>query len=411
MIEFPVRFFRGHTLPAGALSLIAGVFVCSTATFMAMPMIAVFLASERGMGAGPISIVLGVYFVAEHVSPLLFGAWSDRMSRYRFVFWGLVTRAAGFLGVAYADTLIAITVFATLLGLGGSAFVTAAFGLFAGLDNGKRERAVVYANVGQNAGVFLGPLVGALAAWWDPVLPFIISGLVFLLIAGGGLCTPRLPDVRSPVNLLRGIFQPLLNRRFLLLMGVMLPWFAIFPQLYVVMPLAAAELGGDNSWANTVFAVNGAVGVVMLVVLGRMLQRGEPMRMIALCYATAAISFVVALGSGDIVLLLGAITLFSIAEVVMLPAAEVVVVQEAPPEQGGSFFGVFTAIFGIGAAGGQAVGTYLALELSLAAAWKMMITVSSAGFVVTIVALLAGSRRPAPMPTKLSRGAFQACDE
>lgn len=373
-------------LPLPARIICIALFCSNVGSFMVMPILAVYFATTRGYSATETGIILGVYFAAARITPLFIGALSDRFGSYKFIFWGLICRAIGFGCLVLEATPSQSLLIVTLVGLGGAAFETSSFAIFQSLEAKQREKSIILANLALNVGVIIGPIVGSIIAYSGSVETQFIGAFIFFLLTAIGVgISPRLRMGTSRSGNAVSIAQePFRDLRFRLLLLTMLPWFVLFSQLFVTMPFAVSRLADNIEWSNSVFVVNGVVGIVFLSVVSLIFQKIDPGKVIVFCYFIGAAAFALALIATDVKTFLLSVALFSIAEVIILPCAEILVARYAPAGRGGAYFGAFNATFGIGGAIGHLMGSHLGLEVSLSVNWFAMMSIAILGGLVAV---------------------------
>lgn len=356
---------RSTGIPALVRLVIVAFLLSNAASFMVMPMLAVSLAARPSFSGLEVGAVLSLYFASSRIAPLVLGPLSDVYGHAKFLRIGLVTRAIGYGLMAVADYPGIAILAALAMGMGGAAFESAAYGLVQQQPARIREIAIVQVNMALNIGVVIGPLLGVVVSGHGN-LPFVVSSAAFVLIFLV-FCAVRFsaqnsePSVPHHGASIRLFVASMHDRRFRLLLICMLPWFFLFSQLFVLLPVVAASSGGSDQWTNAVFIVNGVVGIVLLAAMQKWMPKASPYLLMTGCYFIAAAAFAMLIHVPSMIWLLAAVALFSIAEVLILPVAEIQVSRLAPADRGGAYFGAFNAAFGLGGSLGHLVGGWLAL--------------------------------------------------
>lgn len=125
-----------------------------------------------------VTVLMLSYFVPAY--PV--GVMADRYNKRKLLAGGLAVNAAGFIGLAFADTFPMAIACMILSGIGGSFFHPAATALIARLYPGATGKAFGLLGIGASAGFFLGPLYtgwrAAAGAWRAPILEIGMVGLV-----------------------------------------------------------------------------------------------------------------------------------------------------------------------------------------------------------------------------------------
>ncbi|WP_423393043.1 MFS transporter [Burkholderia sp. LMG 21824] len=381
---------RGKILGRIEAAAVTAFFLSNLATFMVMPIMAVYLSGTLNFSADNVGCLLSVYFCSARITPLIFGALTDRVGRSRFINFGLLVRAVGFglLGLHLHPVVTYIGAIA--IGLGGAAFETGVYSLVQGLSKESREKTIVSINFSLNVGVIAGPLLGAILSFLSTEIVFVLSAIIFFSMFVLSMMVPYSSFecetvVRRDIGVWRAFLIPLTSCRFIGLLLVMLPWFFLFSQLFIYLPIRASEIGNSMQWSHSVFVVNGVVGIVFLPLFGGVVKGRNSVFLVSFCYLMAVGAFYLATTASQIPLFLIGVAIFSVAEVLILPAAEIVVSRVSPSDLGGAFFGTFNAVFGMGGAIGNMVGSRLSLTSGGSDAWVVLSVVACVGVAASLV--------------------------
>lgn len=142
-----------------------------------------------------------------------------------------------------------------------------------------------------NAGAAVGPIIGGLAGLADVRLAFEVSAMVFITLGviaykakfGSSVIFERQPMTES---LRAGLTHTGLWR----LIAVSLPWFFLFPQLYVAFPMYAGQLAGPHA-ASAIYVVNGVVGLGFILTAKRLMLNRDAVAHTTWAYLGAAVAF------------------------------------------------------------------------------------------------------------------------
>ena len=89
-----------------------------------------------------------------------------------------------------------------------------------------------------NLGVIVGPAIGMTAGIASARLCFAGSAALFFVLAIFSLLRPGVERADSPRSaMLKSIRSALTDRDFRFLMAAAMPWYFLFPQLYVFFPV------------------------------------------------------------------------------------------------------------------------------------------------------------------------------
>ncbi|MGI9371246.1 MAG: MFS transporter [Hyphomicrobiales bacterium] len=357
-------------LPAALWRLVLLQAAMNGSHFMVMPLLAVYCSEHLSLSASSIGLVLAIYFIAARVTPMVFGPLADRYGLWPSVILGLWLRGAGFFGLYFADTEGLALSTAAILGLGTSIYEAGAYGVIGNQKEACRERLIIENARALNLGCILGPLLGAGLAVYDLALPLLVSGAIFWIMCGVTLCE-RAPELRAhqrqPIaSSLSAVWQ---DRAFILLCLALLPWWALFAQLFAAFPLEASARGGAASWASSVLVVNGSIGLLFLFAIPVIVSRVGANRTIALgalIGGLAVAGLAVAKGLPGLLVL---VAVFTCAEVAILAASEILVGRHAAGQSTATFFAMFNVSWGLCGALGGAIGPWISTLSSPALAW------------------------------------------
>jgi hypothetical protein len=167
---------------------------------------------------------------------------------------------------------------------------------------------------------------------------------------------------------------------------IALPWFFLFPQLYVAFPIYAGQIAGPHA-ASAVYVVNGVVGLSFIVATRRWLVRMDPATLTTWAYLAAGIAFAsVAILHGFEWFLLF-IVAYTVIETILLPALETMTASLAIDGSQGTFFGVLSAVGAFGGVAGYYAGSWLILNRTAVETWLTLGSVGFLGFLVSALLL------------------------
>nr|WP_166678954.1 MFS transporter [Paraburkholderia sp. BL6665CI2N2] len=173
-----------------------------------------------------------------------------------------------------------------------------------------------------NMGTAVGPMVDGMAALIDARFAFAASALLFgVLGATMSRSTIGSSETANRRAVLVNLRAAATNRNLWRLIVVSLPWFFLFPQVYVAFPLHAERLAGPYA-ASAVYVVNGVIGLAFMLAAKRWLARINPAISTMYAYLAAAVAFASVAACNDLAWFLPFIAGYTIIETVMLPALE-----------------------------------------------------------------------------------------
>ena len=329
--------------------------------FMAMPLLAVYCTSALSLSPTATGAVLAVYFLAARVTPIAVAPLVDRFGLWPAVVLGLTLRGAGFLGLALAPGETGALWLSAALGLGTSVYEAGAYGVIGAQPRLQRERLIVLNAQALNLGCVLGPLAGAGLAALNLMLPLVLSGVLFSGLTLLALLE-RAPELRQHVRQPIGASYRALIRDwpFLLLCLALVPWWALFAQLFAAFPLEATARGGSAGWAGSVLVVNGAIGFLVLFAVPPLMRLTGTLGLLFAALAAGGLSIALVGSVPGLPALLGLVALFSCAEIAILTGSEMLVGRHADGRSVATYFSIFNMSWGIGGALGGALGPLVA---------------------------------------------------
>ncbi len=314
------------------------------------------------------------------------GAVADRFGSRRMMALGLWLRGLGFLGFGMTNDASAWVCFAFVAGSGVACYEGGLYGVLGRQPKASLSALFATNNQMLNLGTAVGPIIGGLAGLADARFAFAGSALLFGLL---GAVVFRLNVEVSEISdrpVLSSLRAVSTHRGLWRLILVALPWFFLFPQLYVAFPLYAGRLAGPHA-ASAVYVVNGAIGLTFMLSMKRWLVRMNPMTATLYAYLAAAIAFAsVAIFDGVVWFLLF-IAGYTVIETIMLPALETMTASLATDGSQGTFFGALSAIGALGGAAGYYAGSWLILNGTSHQTWALFGSVGVVGFVTSALIL------------------------
>lgn len=340
-------------MPPGLRRLIGAQALMNGAHFIALPFLVLHLAAQPeigGDGAGPI---LGLYLGLARLAPLVVGPLADLAGLWSCLRIGLALRALGLAMLAVADTLTGATAAAAILGLGVAIHEPVVTGILASQDRALRETALMRNIQALNLGCILGPAAGVLLAQ-SLVGAFLVAAALTAGLAVWA-CVER-PPTGATRPAAAAIGGALRDVRYLGFAVALVPFWALFAQLFGALPVMLSEAGRSAAWASAVILINGVVGAAMVPILVATSHRVGPHALLASgCALTAGATAVLAFAEG-LATLLAVLVVFSIAETATTAGADILTARHADGEAVASRFAILGAGSGLGASAGAPLG-------------------------------------------------------
>ena len=355
-------------------------FLMNTASFMVMPLLAVYLDRHLAFTATQIGTVLSVYILSTRLLPMLSGPAADGVGYRPMMVGGMFIRALGFAGFLVSDAFAPLIAFTLLIGVGSALYEPAVMGVFAAQPAAVRSRVFALHNFALNFGVIVGPILGGFVALAGPTFPFLASAVAFTLLGTVLLFVGRIfPRPVHRPSLLHNYRRVLNHRPFCLFMLIMMLWWTVYSQLFVSFPVRATQLGGGEAWASVLFIANGLTGLTVIFLVMRLLQRVQPARLLVWGFLVAATAFGAVPLLPSVWWLVVCVAVYTVAETLMLPGGEVQVAAYAGEESGASFFGVYQGAWAAGGSIGNYLGSWLIIQEGGATPWLVYAVIALVG--------------------------------
>jgi DHA1 family multidrug resistance protein-like MFS transporter len=360
-------------IPAGVRLVLLAELAMNAATFMAYPLLAMTLSGRAGLSGPQTGSVLAVFLLSSRLVPVLSGLACDHIGPGPLLVGGAALRAAGFAGLGLTRGFGPLVAFAFVAGLGGAAFGPAVNSVFTGQPQSLRPRIFSIENRLLNAGAVGGPALGAALLLLGPAAPFVGSAAAFAIMTvtlavSSGRHEALAPAMNGPGTLRANLAGALRNRPFWFFWLAMLPWWFLFSQLGVAIPLRASQLGSD-AWVDAIFIANGLVGLGAMTVVDTLNARLGSRRLAVLGYVIVAASFgIVPLLAHDW-WLVACVCLFTVGETMLFLASRLLLAGFATPAARATYYGFYSAAWAAGGAFGNFTGAVLGPRLATPLPW------------------------------------------
>ncbi|MFE2415864.1 MFS transporter [Streptomyces hokutonensis] len=408
-----------RSFPPAARMLMANQFAINLAFYMLMPYLAAHLSGELGLAAWAIGLVLGVRNFSQQGMFLVGGTIADRFG-YKFpIMAGCLLRTVGFGLLGWVDNLPALIVASAATGFAGALFNPAVRAYLAAEAGERRVDAFATFNVYYQAGMLLGPLVGLALLAADFRLVCTVAAAIFaaLTVMQWHALPARRGDstASTPGGVLGQWRTVVANRPFLLFAVAMIGSYVLTFQVYLALPLAAANaLGSKGTWATSgLFVVSAAVAVLgQLRLTGWAEKRWSPAQALVRGLAAMGLAFLpLALTPPDataavVTALVMAVALLAAGSAVVYPFEMDTVVTLSDNRLVATHYGLYNTVSGLGITlGNLATGALWDFAERHKALWLTWCALTVTGFVCAAsVAALARSGRltvrkePQPAP-------------
>lgn len=399
--------------------LLIDAFLMYGGFFMLVPLISVQYVERLDFAAAAVGIVLAVRQLTQQGLTLFGGALADRIGPKGLICWGMAIRVAGFGGLAWAHTWIALLLLCVLAAIGGALFDAPSRSAAALLTTPEtRGRFFSLNGVVGGLGMTIGPLIGSLLLNVDFGLVCFVAAACFALaclVTVVGL--PRLAVPKGAGSVGAGLWLAARDRTFVWFTLLLCGYWFMWVQLSISLPLVAQQWGVPTlatpvgalalNGAALIYALNAGMTVVLQYPLLRLAERWlQPLPITVLGIAVMALGLGLIGGVASLAGLLACVALFSLGALLVQPTQQSVVADMADPQAYGAYFGFASLSLAFGGGAGNYMGGWL---YDRAREWTMpalpWLVFCAVGLLVAVgLALLNRTqRRAAPSKTAVAQ--------
>lgn len=339
--------------------------------FMVLPYLSVHLTGDLGLGAAMVGVVLGIRTFSQQGLFFVGGTLADRFGIKPVVLTGCAIRVLGFVGLAFADSLIAVAAATVAVGFAAALFSPAVESAIA-IEAGKGESAggpsrvqtFALLSVCNQIGSFFGPLLGSLLLLADFRLACLVAAAIFVVvIAAHAVWLPGGPGPHRGESWLAGWRDVVRNRVFVLFALAMSAQLVAYNQLYLLLPLEVERAWGSQTVLGWFFAISAVFVVTAQMFVTRVAARFSPRVVLPVGFVVVAASFVVVAVSTPLEMsgLIGLVPagvfvlLLALGQMIALPQARDLVPLLAAERRLGSYYGFMASVGGIGVLVGSVI--------------------------------------------------------
>jgi MFS transporter, DHA1 family, multidrug resistance protein len=356
----------------GVAVLVANSGLMSAGFFMLIPLLSVHLTRDLGFSGAAAGAVLALRQLTQQGLMLFGGALADRIGYRPVIALGMLVRALGFFGFALGDSLPVILLSAIVAALGGALFEATGKAALASLaPPAERPRLFSLSAVAGGLGSALGPLIGVallplsfrwvgLASGGFFFVAFVLSTLLLPPLAGAAGVTAgqSAPSFRETLRVASR------DRTFLTFTALLTGFWLLHNQLYISLPLRAAQVTGGAEIVGVLYTVAALAGLALQYPVVRLASgRLSPIAGIAVGVAAMGaglglVAFATAPG-GPVPILLAAVVVFAAGRALAEPMRDVATADLAPPHALAAYFGISYLALAAGGSAGNYLGGWL----------------------------------------------------
>lgn len=358
----------------GLNGLLVYTFFMVTGFAMLMPLVVGHFVNRLHIAAAIVGAALALRQMLQQGLAVFGGALADRFGLRRMIGAGVLLRAAGFAGLAWADDVLSLFVAMTLTAAGGALFEAPYQAAMASLTS-EAERPRYYALSNWVSGIAgtLGPLLGVALLRLDFRWVCLAAAACFVLNFGIAMATlpafsmpPRAPGARGGFGLVRE------HPAFLPFVIVMAGYWFTAVQMTISFPLLAERLTGSADSVGAMFALSAGMTVLLQYPLLRALERWlPPLRMLSAGALGVAAGAAITATAQRYDVFLAGIALFTLGVLLARPSQQTLIAAMTDARAPGMFLGVSSLSLAVGGALGSIVGGGLA-EAAASARWHWL---------------------------------------
>lgn len=370
-------------------TLFLGTMLARTASAMSMPFMALYLVHRTHMSPSLIGLTIGAGSLASTFGGFFGGALSDRFGRKNVMMlslytWGIVMGSFGLVSSPWLFLLLNV-----LNGLCRSFFEPVSQALMGDLtEEEKRFRMFALRYTAVNIGVAIGPLIGALFGMVAGGIPFLFTGAIYLLYAVvlhtllSRFGIKQIEGKKREHVTIRAAWKVMLRDialQFFLFGGIL--GMVGYSQMTVTLTEYVEKNFVDGiALVAWLVSTNAVVVILFQLPFSRWSEKRTPYECIAVgncLYALGDVGFAFAHTWMTIIL---AMVIFSMGEILCIPASCVFIDRLAPQGLRGTYFGA-QSFKNIGQFLGPWIGGLLMTDYG---ATPMFLVVSAVSLVSTL---------------------------
>jgi MFS family permease len=356
----------------------AGVFVTRTGSFV-LPFLALYLTEALHLSLSQAGLMVALYGAGGAAAGPLGGFLADRIGRRVTMVMALGLGGTGMIALALVRRVEVLAPAIFLEALVTEMYRPAMQAAVADLvrpSDRVRAFGLVYwvINVGFAIGLTLGGLLASRSFFWL----FVGDGATTLVFAT--LIWMGVPETRPApaprghgapgAHPLAGFLAPFRERPFLLFLGLSFLFALVFMQNATTFPLDMIAHGMTKAIFGRVLALNGLIIVLVQPFLGPFLARRDRSRTLAVGAVLVGVGFGLNALARTVPWYVLGVATWTVGEMWVLPVANAVVADLAPPDIRGRYQGAYSLSFGLAVCAAPALGMFVLERLGSVALWS-----------------------------------------
>ena len=348
---------------------------------MVLPFLTLYLTVDRQWSGGTAGLALTIYGIAAIIVAPLAGRLSDRLGSLLILKLSLFTSGLILFVFPFITSLYGILAITAVWAFANESFRPPSMALIGRLTGPEqRKMAFALSRLAVNLGMSIGPVIGGFLAMKSFKSLFYVDGTSAIIAAALIAFMPWRIQQADPETMAAdaqgtpapavGYANVLRDRRFVYFLIAMLAVEMVFFQPLAAMPLfVVRDLHISEAAFGMLLAINTVMIILIEVPLNTAMSHWSHRRAIALG------SLLVGLGFGGLALSGGAaavaatVVVWTVGEMILLPASSAYVSEVAPPAQTGAYMGLYTMGFSLAFAIGPWLGVQVLERLGPVAVW------------------------------------------
>lgn len=338
---------------------------------MVMFFLTLYLVQGRGWRTEEAATAMALYGLGSLVASPFSGRLGDKFGHRRLLGWSLGCSALTVLLLPYASSRALFLPLVFVWSALTQAFWPASMALITDLSPPElRKQAFVLHRLASNLGLAVGPALGGFLAHVSYPALFWIDGLTTL--AGLAVLVLWVPGSAPAVAPESPSLSGWQDRRLLLLLCGLLPAILVFTQIHGTLPLwIGRDLGHGPRLFGLVFSFNTFLILLLEVALNLRLAAWSHGHQLGLGALLIALGFGLTGFGASLGLLAFSVTLWTLGEMVLLPASSDAVAALAPPDRRGEYMGLYSLTWTVALSLGPWLGLITYARLSPQALWPL----------------------------------------
>ena len=338
---------------------------------MVLPFLTLYLTVDRQWSAGTAGLALTFYGIAAIIVAPLAGRLSDRLGSMLIIKLSLFISGLILFVFPFVTSVSGILSITAVWAFASESFRPPSMALIGRLTGpAQRKMAFALSRLAINLGMSIGPVIGGFLAMKSFRTLFYVDGATAILAGALIAFMPwriqeAVPDAVATDSETRtapavGYASVLRDRRFVYFLIAMLPVEMVFFQSLAAMPLfVVRDLQISEAAFGMLLAINTVMIIFTEVPLNTAMSNWSHRRTIALGALLVGIGFGGLAISGAAAAIAATVVVWTVGEMILLPASSAYVSDLAPPAQAGAYMGLYTMGFSLA----FAIGPWLGVEV------------------------------------------------